>query len=55
MLGISVATGLLGGVTNVGDGGDTGNAGGGDGVGELGAGRFTGSGFCVTGAGGATG
>ena len=48
MFWISGATGLLGGVTNVGDGGDTGNSGGGDGVGELGTGKFTGSECCVT-------
>ena len=51
MVGISVPTGLLGGVTNVGDGGDIGNSGGGVGIGELGAGKFNGSGCCVTGAG----
>ena len=42
MFGISGATGLLGGVTNVGDGGELGN-GGDEGAGELGIGSVTGS------------
>ena len=54
MFGISGATGLLGGVTNVGDGGELG-IGGDAGVGELGAGSVTCSGGCVTGVGGTNG
>ena len=54
MFGISGATGLLGGVTNVGDGGELGS-GGDAGVGELGAGFVTCSGGCVTGTGGTNG
>ena len=42
MFGISGATGLLGGVTNVGDGGELGN-GDDEGAGELGTGSVTGS------------
>ena len=48
--GISGATGLLGGVTNVGYGGELGN-GGDEGAKELGAGNVTCSDGCVTGAG----